>query len=137
MAAGYVALTRLLTREALDRMNSLGDRLRARLNGLAKKHDMPMVATGLGSIFGIHFHEGKLRNIDDLDEGEKGREREVEDLKKLYHLDMIESGIYISRRIMGNLNLETTEAETDTLVNAVDEFFASRGKLIQAVFNRR
>ena len=60
MAAGYVALTRILTREATDRMNALGDRLRAKLNGLASKHALPMVATGFGSIFGIHFHEGAI-----------------------------------------------------------------------------
>jgi glutamate-1-semialdehyde 2,1-aminomutase len=134
MSAGYVALTKILTREASDRMNALGDRLRDRLNDLALKHALPMVATGFGSIFGIHFHDGVLRNIDDLDLGEKGRENEVANLKKLFHLDMIDSGIYISRRVMGNLSLETTEAETDTLVAAVDEFLASRKNLFQSVF---
>lgn len=136
MATGYKALTKLLTREASDRMNALGDRLRVKLNNLASKHALPMVATGFGSIFGIHFHEGTPRNIDDLDLGEKPRQREVADLKKLYHLDMIDSGIYISRRIMGNLSLETTEAETDTLVAAVDEFLASRKNLLRSVFGR-
>ncbi len=136
MSAGYVALTMILTREATDRMNALGDRLRVKLNGLAAKHALPMVTTGMGSIFGIHFHEGTLRNIDDLDFGEKGRESEVADLKKLYHLDMIDSGIYISRRIMGNLSLETTEAETDKLVSVIDEFLASRSDLFQSVFKR-
>ncbi len=136
MAAGYAALTKVLTREASDRMNALGDRMRAKLNGLASKHGLPMVATGIGSIFGIHFHEGKLRNIDDLDKGEAGRESGVADLKKLFHLDMFESGIYIARRIMGNLSVETTEAETDRFVAAVDEFLASRKGLFQSVFGR-
>jgi glutamate-1-semialdehyde 2,1-aminomutase len=136
MSAGYVALNKILTREVSDRMNGLGDRLRAKLNGLASKHALPMVATGFGSIFGIHFHEGTLRNIDDLDLGEQGRESEVADLKKLFHLDMIGSGIYIARRIMGNLSVETTEAETDRLVAAVDEFLASRKNLFKAVFSR-
>lgn len=136
MAAGYAALTKVLTREASDRMNALGDRMRAKLNGLASKHGLPMVATGIGSIFGIHFHEGKLRNIDDLDKGEAGRESGIADLKKLFHLDMFESGIYIARRIMGNLSVETTEAETDRFVAAVDEFLASRKGLFQSVFGR-
>ncbi|MEP7171909.1 MAG: aspartate aminotransferase family protein [Aestuariivirga sp.] len=136
MAAGYAALTKVLTREASDRMNALGDRMRAKLNGLASKHGLPMVATGIGSIFGIHFHEGKLRNIDDLDNGEAGRESGIADLKKLFHLDMFESGIYIARRIMGNLSVETTEAETDRFVAAVDEFLASRKGLFQSVFGR-
>jgi len=136
MSAGYVALSRILTRETTDQMNALGDRLRAKLNDLASKHAVPMVATGFGSIFGIHFHEGKIRNIDDLDQGEAGREAEVADLKKLFHLDMIDCGIYISRRIMGNLSVETTQAETDKLLAAVDEFLASRKNLLKAVFNR-
>ncbi len=136
MAAGHAALTKLLTRDATDRMNALGDRLRVSLNDLAARHDLPMVATGFGSIFGIHFHEGQLRNIDDLDAGETGRAQEVADIKKLYHLDMIANGIYISRRVMGNLSLETAEAETGTLVAAADEFLSTRGNLIRAAFNR-
>ncbi len=136
MAAGYVALTQILTREATDRMNALGDRLRFRLNDLAARHGLPMVATGCGSIFGIHFHDGVLRNVDDLEAGEKGREQMVADIKKLFHLDMIASGIYISRRVMGNLSLVTSEAETDMLVSAVDEFLSSRGNLIREAFGR-
>ena len=95
-----------------------------------------MVATGCGSIFGIHFHDGVLRNVDDLEAGEKGREQMVADIKKLFHLDMIASGIYISRRVMGNLSLVTSEAETDMLVGAVDEFLSTRGNLIRAAFSR-
>ena len=136
MSAGYAALTKVLTREANDRMNALGDRLRGKLNGLAAKHALPMVATGIGSIFGIHFHEGAVRNIDDLEVGETGRESQVADLKKLFHLDMIGSGIYISRRVMGNLSLETSEAETEVLVAAVDEFLTSRRELFLSVFAR-
>ncbi len=136
MAAGYTALTKVLTREAMEPMNALGDRLRAKLNDLAAKHALPLVATGFGSIFGIHFHEGTPRNVDDLELGENGRQSAIADLKKLYHLDMIESGIYISRRIMGNLSLETSEAETDVLVAAVDEFLESRKGLFQSVFAR-
>jgi glutamate-1-semialdehyde 2,1-aminomutase len=136
MAAGYTALTQILTPEASQRMNGLGDRLREKLNALASKHGLPMVVTGFGSIFGIHFHEGPLRNIDDLDLCGISRENEVGELKKLFHLDMIDSGIYISRRIMGNLSVETTETETIKLVSAVDEFLASRKNLFKTVFNR-
>jgi len=134
MAAGHAALTKLLTPDDLNRMNGLGDRLRERLNALAAKHDLPMIATGFGSIFGIHFHRGTLRNIDDLDEGERGREREIADLKKLFHLDMIASGHYISRRIMGNLSRETSSEEADSFAEAMDEFLINRGPLLRAAF---
>ena len=132
MAAGYAALTKVLTKEAMARMNGLGDDLRDRLNDCAQKRDCPMIATGIGSIFGIHFHKGRLRNVDDLDAGERGREAEISQLKKLFHLDMIDAGQYISRRVMGNLSLETSRADTDELVDAVDEFLVNRGRLLNA-----
>jgi glutamate-1-semialdehyde 2,1-aminomutase len=132
MAAGHAALTRVLTPDAQSRMNALGDRLRARLNELARKHKAPMQTTGLGSIFGIHFHVGPIRNAGDLDRGEHGREQVIGDLKKLFHLDMLAAGQYISRRIMGNLSIETSDAEADAFCHAVEEFLVSRGDLVRA-----
>ena len=132
MAAGHAALTSVLTADAQSRMNALGDRLRARLNELARKHKVPMQATGLGSIFGIHFHVGPIRNAGDLDRGEHGREQAIGDLKKLFHLDMLAAGQYISRRIMGNLSTETSDAEADAFCQAVEEFLVNRGELVRA-----
>jgi glutamate-1-semialdehyde aminotransferase len=91
--------------------------------------------TGIGSIFGLHFHKGPIRNVQDLDAREKGRERELGALKKLFQLDMFERGIYATRRIMGNLSLATTAAEIDMFIEALDEFFTNRGNLIRTVVN--
>jgi glutamate-1-semialdehyde 2,1-aminomutase len=134
MAAGYAALTQVLTAETQARLNALGDRLRARLAELARKHDVPMQVTGLGSIFGIHFHVGPIRNIGDLDRGEHGREAAIGDIKKLFHLDMLAAGQYLSRRILGNLSVETSEADTEALCQAVEEFLVNRGELVRATF---
>lgn len=136
MAAGHAALTCVLTAESQARMNALGDRLRDRLTELARKHDVPMQVTGLGSIFGIHFHVGPIRNIGDLDRGERGRESTINDIKKLFHLDMLAAGQYISRRVMGDLSLETSEAEADGLCQAVEEFLVNRGELVRAAFRQ-
>lgn len=132
MSAGYAALTKVLSAERLQRMNQLGDILREKLNALARKHDVPMQATGIGSIFGIHFHKGPIRNSGDLDKGEHGREAAIGNLKKLYHLDMIQAGHYISRRVMGNLSIESSEADVEAFCNAVEEFLVTRGDLARA-----
>jgi glutamate-1-semialdehyde 2,1-aminomutase len=102
------------------------------VNALSRKHDVPMQATGLGSIFGIHFHKGQIRNSGDLDRGEHGREAAIDNLKKLYHLDMIQAGHYISRRIMGNLSIESSEADVGAFCCAVEEFLVTRGALARA-----
>jgi len=136
MAAGHAALTSVLTADTQARMNALGDTLRTRLNELARQHMAPMVATGLGSIFGIHFHVGPIRNAGDLDKAEHGREQVIGDIKKLFHLDMLAAGQYISRRIMGNLSVETSDAEADQFCQAVEEFLVSRGDVVRAAFQQ-
>ncbi len=131
MAAGLAGFTKVLTPAAVDRMNGLGDSLRDRSNALAAKHGLPLQATGTGSIFGLHFHKGPIRNSHDLDAGEQGRERDIAALKKLYQLDMFERGLYVTRRILGNLSLVTSEADVDLFVDALEEFLVSRATLIR------
>jgi glutamate-1-semialdehyde 2,1-aminomutase len=133
MSAGLAGFTKVLTPAALDRMNGLGDSLRDRANALAAKHGLPVQATGTGSIFGLHFHKGPIRNSHDLDEGEKGRERDIAALKKLYQLDMFERGLYVTRRILGNLSLVTSAADVDLFIDALDEFLVNRGTVIRQV----
>ncbi len=58
--------------------------------------------------------------------------RRSRDLKKLFHLDMMAAGQYISRRIMGNLSVETSEAEAEAFCQAVEEFLVTRGDVLRA-----
>jgi glutamate-1-semialdehyde 2,1-aminomutase len=133
MAAGRAAFAKVLTKEAVDRMNALGDDLRDRANALAAKHALPVQATGIGSIFGLHFHQGPIRSVQDLEDGEKGRERDIAALKKLFQLDMFERGIYVTRRITGNLSLAHGRAEVDLFLEGLDEFLTNRGTLLRQV----
>jgi glutamate-1-semialdehyde 2,1-aminomutase len=131
MTAGAQVMDEVLTEEAITGMNALGDGIRHRLNALAAQHDLPVTTTGEGSIFGIHFHEGDIRSIEDLDAGEHGREDRITALKKLFHLDLLEAGLYIARRGMGNLSLATSAADADRLVQAVDEFMTNRAGVVR------
>jgi glutamate-1-semialdehyde 2,1-aminomutase len=133
MAAGRVAFTEVLTEAVLGAMNALGDTLIAGSNALARKHDVPLQATGIGSIFGLHFQRGPIRSARDLAAAAAGREAAIADLKKLYHLDMLARGIYSTRRIMGSLSLANSEADIARFLAALDDFMAERGSLIRAV----
>jgi glutamate-1-semialdehyde 2,1-aminomutase len=131
MAAGHAAFTQVLTTAALNAMNALGDDLRNRTNALAAKHGLALQMTGIGSIFGLHFHKGSINSIRDLDQAAKGRETELGSLRKLFQLDMLARGLYVTRRGTGNLSLATTAAEVDLYLDALDEFLTSRGALIR------
>ena len=132
MAAGLAAFTKVLTPEAIDRMNARGDELRQRINGLAAARGLALQATGMGSIFGLHFHRGPIRNGHDLEEGERGRERAIGDLKALFQLDMIAQGHYINRRVLGNLSLQTGATDLSAFLGALEEFLENRAGPIRA-----
>jgi glutamate-1-semialdehyde 2,1-aminomutase len=131
MAAGHAAFTKVLTPEAIDRMNAHGDALRKRLDELATARKLAVQSTGMGSIFAIHFHRGPIRNGHDLEKGESGREQAIGDLKTLFQLDMMAQGHYINRRILGNLSLQTSAADISAFLGAFEEFLDNRAELIR------
>lgn len=134
MAAGHAALSKVLTKERVIAVNMLGDKLQEKLRAVSKANDVPMTITGLGSVFGIHFHVGAVRNALDLRKGEAGREAHIASLKKLFQFDMLKAGFYISRRIMGSLSIENTAEEAEHFAAAFSEFQQSRRNLINSVF---
>jgi glutamate-1-semialdehyde 2,1-aminomutase len=135
MAAGLEALTKVLDEKASATLNARGDRLREGLAAAAARQDLPVVATGVGSIFGLHFHRGPLRNEGDADRYEKPRAAAIADLKKLFQLDLFARGQYVTRRILGNISLETSDADVDGLVAAFEEFLELRGPMIRAALH--
>ena len=114
MAAGAAGMTKVLTEAEIRRLNDLGDRLRNRLNTFAAQHDVDFCATGYGSLVGLHFTRGPVRNADDLPESTE--------LRGLLHLHMLERGYSYGRRGFIALSLPLGEADIDGFAAAVEEF---------------
>ena len=72
LAAGIACLQKL-TPEAHDRMNALGDRIRSTINGFGEKYAVPLHATGLGNLIGVHWAEERV--IDDATLRKDDREK--------------------------------------------------------------
>jgi len=127
MAAGYAGLTEVLSPAALEALNARGDTLRAALQatfeGAGQGRALAMTASGLGSILCIHFRPGPITRPSDL-EGEDPR------LKQLFHLAMLERGIYLSPRGMMALSLPMGDAEIDALLGAVAGFIEDHHPLL-------
>lgn len=127
MAAGLAGLTEVYTPQAAVELNGRGDRLRDGINALAKKHDVGILATGVGSFIGIHFTRKPVTRPQDLDpEDELRREK----LHKLMHLDLIAAGIYLARRGFIALSLAITDNDVKQFLAAFEEFVQSRKSLI-------
>jgi glutamate-1-semialdehyde 2,1-aminomutase len=89
MAAGAAGLTKVLTADAIARLNALGDRLRERIPN----------ATGYGSMIGLHFDD--------------------ETQAALVHLRMLERGYSYARRGFVALSLPLGEDDVNAFADAL------------------
>lgn len=134
MAGGLAGLTEVFTPSEAVRINNLGDRLRDRLNERARRRRAPFLASGVGSLIGLHF-------VDDptpLLRPPAGSAAIIEarrSIETLFHLELLEQGYHFSRRGYISLSLPTTEADCDNFTEAVDAFLGARGELLRATID--
>ena len=124
MAAGTAGLTRVYTETEINRLNGLGDRLRDRLNGFAAREELPFLATGHGSLAGLHFARGPVRRVSDLPD--------APELRALLHLHLLARGYSYARRGFIALSLPLGDAEVDGFAEAVEEFLDAHAGLVRA-----
>ena len=124
MAAGLTGLRDIYTPEAARALNARGDALRDALNTLSERHDFPLVATGIGSILGLHFLRGQVRRVADAERGESR-------LASLFHLEMLAAGFYTARRGFMSLMLPLTDQDMDGFVAATEEFMQDASGLLE------
>ncbi|MFM9940987.1 MAG: aspartate aminotransferase family protein [Hyphomicrobiaceae bacterium] len=125
MSTGYAALTEIITPEASVAVNARGDKLRERLNAIAKAGGAKMQFTGRGSMMATHFCEGPIRNETDADRGNQA-------LLELFYFDLLDRGIYIARRGMIVLSLAHDEPAFAKLKAAVEDFVRLRRRYLTA-----
>src|SRR5205085_2930922 len=63
------ASTEIYTPERARALNAAGDRLRERLNAVARRHRLAMQFTGLGSMIAVHMTDGPIRSQEDAERG--------------------------------------------------------------------
>ena len=114
MAAGVVALREVYTPEAADNLNARGDRLRERMNEVFHRHGVAMQMLGQGSLNVIHVHGRPVRRPADITNDPQ--------VQALFHLEMLERGIYLARRGLSALCLPLEDKDVDRFVQAVDDF---------------
>ena len=123
MSAGIAAITEVLTPEACIAVNARGDRLRNRLNAIAREGGAKLQFTGIGSMMSLHFTDKPVRNEADADAGNQ-------DLKELFYFDLLDRGVYMARRGMIILSLAQDEAAFARLEGAVEDFVKVRKRFL-------
>jgi glutamate-1-semialdehyde 2,1-aminomutase len=135
MAGGLAGLTRVFTPSEAVRINALGDRLRERLNSIARAHSARFQATGIGSLIGLHFNSNPILRPEDADYADKAAQSAKFRLEALFQLEMIDRGYYFGRRGYVSLSLPTTAADCENFAAAIDDFLATHGPLIESVLS--
>lgn len=126
MSAGFVGLSEVFTPSRAEKLYAVGETLRANLDALGRACSPDVQFTGMGSAMNIHFVGGRI-------EGPKDLVGESKDLIKLFHFDLMESGIYAARRGQINLSLAMTNEDLLLITDAVAKFFERRRPLIRAI----
>src|SRR5947209_16032747 len=115
MNAGLVGLTEIYTPERARALNAAGDRLRERLNAVARRHGLAMQFTGLGSMIAVHMTDHPIRSAEDAEHGNAA-------FRDLFYFDLLARGIWFAKRGMFALSIALDKADGDKLVEAVEEF---------------
>ena len=122
MSAGIAAMD-ILTPETVIAVNARGDRLRERLNTIARDAGAKLQFTGRGSMMALHFCDGPIRNEADADRGNDA-------LKELFYFDLLERGVYMTRRGMIILSLAQDDAAFAQIEAAVEDFVRVRRRFL-------
>ena len=117
MSAG-LATIRKMTPEVFQKLDSLGDRLRNRINRVFDEAEVDAQAVGTGSLFSIHFTGEEMTNYRNLAGTDKVRAKDL-------FLSLLNKGQYLTPGlIMCACSAAMNEAHIDGLVEAVEECFS-------------
>ena len=103
MTAGFVGLSKIYTPEVAEAFFAQGERCREQLAESLSGLQLPVHATGMGSMMALHFGLKAPRAPYSPPPG-------YSDLYELVHLKMMAKGQFYARRGMINLSLPVTDS---------------------------
>ena len=97
-----------LTDEKYEKMNTLGDNLRSKLNSIFNELEINAQITGIGSLFGINFNDNKIKDYRSFIKNDSL-------LTKILFMGSINNGILMQTKNAGALNTLSSELEITKL----------------------
>ena len=121
--AGGLASLELYDEAAAKRINGMGDRLAEGIKASIAKHHIPASVTHWGSLLHVHFVEKAPSNYQESISPD-GR------LNKLFHLEMVNRGLYVAPRGSWALSTVMTEGDIDFAIKVVDDSLQDMKRVI-------
>ncbi len=110
-AAAGIACLEMLTDQVIAELNLMGEYAIAGLNGAFAEGGLPSQATGLGSLFNLHPTSEPVTDVHAVN-------RVDPDLRRLFHLGLLNRGFYLSTRGTACLSTPMTTVDVDNLISA-------------------
>ncbi|NLE94145.1 MAG: aspartate aminotransferase family protein [Dehalococcoidia bacterium] len=114
-AAAGTAMLKQMTPEFIARINGLGDSLRNGMQQVFRKAGIKGQVTGIGSLCNVHF--GPVPIVD----GRTARDTTNKEILHVFHLSLINRGIFTPERAMFCVSGPMTEREVAFAVEAVED----------------
>ena len=115
MTAGLAAMRRL-DEAAIERINSLGERLRDGINGVFQSQGIRAQCLGYGSLQQIQWTDQPVVTLADARRASDDLGR----LRELLHLELLNRGVYTSNRGMFCMSTPMRDGEIDLALAAVE-----------------
>ena len=125
MAAGLATLA-LLTPAAIERINGLGDGLRASLGAALATAGIPAQVTGVGSLSHVHLSDGPVVDY-------RSAARVPEGAAALLHLALMNHGVFAASRGMFITSTAMEDSDIDQVVAAYAEALREAGSALTAI----
>ena len=119
MAAGIASLKKL-DQSAIDHINGLGQKLRDDLNDFFRSSALKIQVIGIGSLSNLIYSEKEVANTYDF----AMAYIPCIELQSLFHLEMINRGVFTAKRGEFIMSTPMTEEHVDICVEKVRETFA-------------
>ena len=110
MLAGAVTLEQL-TPDVYRDLAELTEELRQGIRDVCNELEVPVQATGLGSLFGIHFNDGPIRNYRDVAEDNSALQSQV-------FLGMMNEGVLLASNLVGGLSTVISKDDVAAFLDA-------------------
>ncbi len=111
LAAGTVVME-AMTPDVYERLNALGETLRAKLRAVFDELEVPCQITGTASFFGMHVTSEPVTDYRSALRSDKA-------MRNALFMGLVNEGVLLQETCSGALSALTTEAEVDALVDAV------------------
>jgi glutamate-1-semialdehyde 2,1-aminomutase len=116
MQAG-LATMRQLTPEVYEQINERGETLRHQLEEMARSAGAPIRISGIASFFGVQLTDRPVTTY-------RSAQGQDEALRQKLFLHLMNEGIYVNSRLVGNISTPMGRHELDSLTAAWESFLA-------------